>query len=274
MSVKIPSNKLDSIPYVPFMTKPLGEAPSLLTSDRGDKLAQHKVYFARSDNNGRQYKTLEEVIEYVKPTCLIGLSSTHGVFNEKILKRMAELNKQPIIFPLSNPSNNAECTYEEAMRHTNNTVIFASGTAFPQYVEPETKKVHYPGQGNNMYIFPGLGLGAILAQAKKITDKQIYAAASALANSVSPKEKAEGRLLYPDLKRIRRVSAEVAAAVIMEAVEEGLASNKEILSPGFQHLLNNTTESKEKLISFVESNMWDTTDNKFFDASPFKKKKL
>ncbi|CAJ0766684.1 883_t:CDS:1, partial [Entrophospora sp. SA101] len=113
---------------------------------------------------------------------------------------------------------------------------------------------------------PGLGLGAILAQAKKITDKQIYAAASALANSVSPKEKAEGRLLYPDLKRIRRVSAEVAAAVIMEAVEEGLASNKEILSPGFQHLLNNTTESKEKLISFVESNMWDTTDNKFFDA--------
>ncbi|CAJ0834956.1 1651_t:CDS:2, partial [Entrophospora sp. SA101] len=244
----------------------LVDTKGLVTSDRGDKLAQHKIYFARSDNGGNQYKTLEEVIEYVKPTCLIGLSSTHGVFNEKILKRMAELNKQPIIFPLSNPSNNAECTFEQAMKHTNNSVIFASGTAFPQYVEPETHKVHYPGQGNNMYIFPGLGLGAILAQATKITDKQLYAAASALANSVLPEEKAQGRLLYPDLKRIRRVSAEVAAAVIVEIVEEGLASNKEMLSPDFKQLLNNSNESREKLISFVESNMWNTTDNKFFDS--------
>jgi malate dehydrogenase (oxaloacetate-decarboxylating)(NADP+) len=75
-------------------------------------LARHKVYFARDDNNGCQFKTLEEVLEYVKPTALVGLSSTGGVFNEKIIRRMAELNKNPIIFPLSNPMVNAECTFE------------------------------------------------------------------------------------------------------------------------------------------------------------------
>jgi malate dehydrogenase (oxaloacetate-decarboxylating)(NADP+) len=70
------------------------------------------VYFARDDNNGQQFKNLEEALEYVKPTALIGLSSTGGVFNGKIIKRMAELNKNPIIFPLSNPMVNAECTFE------------------------------------------------------------------------------------------------------------------------------------------------------------------
>jgi malate dehydrogenase (oxaloacetate-decarboxylating)(NADP+) len=75
-------------------------------------LAKHKIFFARDDNDGYQFKTLEEVIEYVKPTALIGLSSTGGVFNERIIRRMAELNENPIIFPLSNPMVNAECTFE------------------------------------------------------------------------------------------------------------------------------------------------------------------
>ena len=114
-------------------------------------------------------------------------------------------------------------------------------------------------------------MGAILSHATKITDKQIYAASSALANSVLPEEKAEGRL-YPDLKRIRRVSAEVAAAVIAKVVEEGLARNEEILSPSFKSFLGNSVESREKLIKFVENNMWDTIDDKFFDATPLMEK--
>ena len=84
-----------------------------MTTDRGDKLAKHKVYFARNDNAGQQYKSLMDVINYVKPTALIGLSSQGGVFSADIIERMAELNKRPIIFPLSNPSVNAECTFEQ-----------------------------------------------------------------------------------------------------------------------------------------------------------------
>lgn len=115
-------------------------------------MAKHKVYFARSDNDGKQFKSLLEVIDYVKPTALIGLSSTGGVFNEEVLRRMGELNERPIIFPLSNPMVNAECTFEDAMRVTNNKVVFASGTAFPAHIDPDSGKVYQPGQGNNMYI--------------------------------------------------------------------------------------------------------------------------
>jgi malic enzyme len=85
----------------------------LVTNDRGDKLAKHKIYFSRDDNDGKQYKSLMDVIDYVKPTALIGLSSQGGIFNADVIRRMAELNKRPIIFPLSNPSVNAECTFEQ-----------------------------------------------------------------------------------------------------------------------------------------------------------------
>lgn len=117
----------------------------LITNDRGDKLAQHKVYFSRDDNDGQQFKTLSQVIEYVKPTILMGLSTIRGVFDEAILKRMAQLNNNPIIFPLSNPSSNAECTFVEAVQHTDGKVIFASGSPFESIVHKE--KILYPSQG-------------------------------------------------------------------------------------------------------------------------------
>ncbi|CAB5203715.1 unnamed protein product [Rhizophagus irregularis] len=246
----------------------LVDTKGLVTLDRGDNLAKHKVYFARDDNDGNQFKTLEEVIEYVKPTALIGLSSTGGVFNEKIINRMAELNKNPIIFPLSNPKVNAECTFEDAMKGTDNRVIFASGTAFPEYTVPETGKTKYPGQGNNMYIFPGLGLGAILAKPKVITDKQIYISASALSTSLTEEEKSL-ELLYPVVSRIRHVSAQVAAAVIVETVEEGLARDKQIIEMVQNDIeVLKTRKGKEwdNLVKFVQENMWDPDSEKFFNT--------
>ncbi|PKY58886.1 hypothetical protein RhiirA4_412266 [Rhizophagus irregularis] len=246
----------------------LVDTKGLVTLDRGDNLAKHKVYFARDDNDGNQFKTLEEVIEYVKPTALIGLSSTGGVFNEKIINRMAELNKNPIIFPLSNPRVNAECTFEDAMKGTDNRVIFASGTAFPEYTVPETGKTKYPGQGNNMYIFPGLGLGAILAKPKVITDKQIYISASALSTSLTEEEKSL-ELLYPVVSRIRHVSAQVAAAVIVETVEEGLARDKQIIEMVQKDIeVLKTRKGKEwdNLVKFVQENMWDPDSEKFFNT--------
>ncbi|KAG1443076.1 hypothetical protein G6F57_018217 [Rhizopus arrhizus] len=147
------------------------DSKGLVTLDRGDRLAQHKVYYARQDNAGQQFKDLMDIINYVKPTALIGLSSIPGAFHKQALTRLAELNEQPIVFPLSNPATQAECTFAEAMEATENRVIFASGTAFPSYTIPSTGQVCIPGQGNNMYIFPGLGLGSVLAQPKRDSSK-------------------------------------------------------------------------------------------------------
>ncbi|CAG8593757.1 4906_t:CDS:2 [Ambispora gerdemannii] len=246
----------------------LVDTKGLVTFDRGDKLADHKVYFARKDNEGQQFKSLTEVIDYVRPTALIGFSSQGGIFTEEILKKLARLNKNPIIFPLSNPKNNAECTFEQAMKATNNQVIFASGTMFPTYTEPETGRVRYPGQGNNMYIFPGLGLGALLAKPRIITDKQIYKSASALAYSLTDEEISLD-MLYPKLTRIRRVSAEVASAVIVQIVEEGLARDEEVIAlvkNDLEVLKANKGPQWEGLVRFVEENMWDYGREKYFDS--------
>lgn len=227
----------------------LVDTKGLVTFDRGDKLAVHKTNFARKDNNGAQFKDLESTLEYVKPTCLIGLSTQGGVFTPKIINRMAELNKRPIIFPLSNPLKNSECTFQTAMENSDCKVLFASGTMFPNYTDPKTNKVYTPGQGNNMYVFPGLGLGSILAQTANISDDMIYTSSVALANTLTEEEKAAG-LLYPRLQRIREVSTRVAAEVMKEAVKEGSARNKEVVD-----LIN--ANDDEKLIAYITSKQYD-----------------
>ncbi|KAJ1661808.1 hypothetical protein IW140_006414 [Coemansia sp. RSA 1813] len=202
------------------------DSRGLITANRGDKLADHKIYFARNDNGDVQCKSLAETLEYVKPTALIGLSTIHKAFNEEILTRMSEVNtdNRPIVFPLSNPETKAECSFEEAMRCTDNRVLFASGTAFPEYTIPETGEERVPGQGNNMYVFPPIGLGAVLCKPTHITDTMIYAVSKALANSLNEDEKARGEL-YPRIERIRQVAAELAAAFIHQAAREGVAKD-------------------------------------------------
>ncbi|KAL1982377.1 hypothetical protein VTN96DRAFT_1408 [Rasamsonia emersonii] len=199
----------------------LVDTKGLVTADRGDKLASHKTYFARTDNNGQQFKTLEEVVDYVKPTMLIGLSTLGGVFTPEIIKKMAEWNQAPIIFPLSNPSANSECDLETAVTHTDGRVLFASGSPFSPVTFTNSAgetKVYHGGQGNNMYVFPGIGLGTILAKAVEVTDSMIYASAEALSKTLTPDEVEQG-LLYPDVSRIREVSVVVARHVIRAAQE-------------------------------------------------------
>ncbi|KAL7310288.1 hypothetical protein PS15m_009805 [Mucor circinelloides] len=205
------------------------DSKGLVTADRGDRLAEHKVYYARHDNQGAQYQSLDDIIDYIKPTTLIGLSSSTGAFSKSVLERMSQINDQPIVFPLSNPSTKAECTFEDAMKATNNKVVFASGTAFPAYIVPETKEVRMPGQGNNMYMFPGLGLGSIVAKPESITNRIILRAAMALADSLTEQERANG-WLYPELSRIRDVSATVAAAVVDQAVRDKISTVDELKS--------------------------------------------
>lgn len=209
----------------------LVDSRGLVTDDRGDRLAEHKIYFARTDNNGKQYRTLDEVVDFVKPTMIMGLSTIGGAFTPEILGKMAQWNKHPIIFPLSNPSSKSECTFEDAVKYTNGTCLFASGSPFaPVEFTPagaSAPQTFYAGQGNNMYVFPGIGLGTILSNATEVTQSMIYASAVALSESLSPAEKKLG-FLYPDVNRIREVSVTVARGVIRAAQEAGVVNEPKL----------------------------------------------
>lgn len=195
----------------------LVDSQGLVTSDRPGKLADHKTYFAREDNEGKQYKSLEEVVEYVKPTILMGLSTIGGAFTPKILERMAELNDRPVIFPLSNPSSKSECTFEDAIKYTKGKCLFASGSPFPTLDFNGEKLV--PGQGNNMYVFPGIGLGAILSKSVSVTQNMIYASAEALSTALTEDE-LKRNWLYPAIERIRDVSVIVTRGVIRASQQD------------------------------------------------------
>jgi len=209
----------------------LVDTKGLVTKDRGDKLADHKKYFARVDNNGHQFRTLEEVIEYVKPSALVGLTATFGVFTESVVRALKAsvdsggLGRRPILFPLSNPLTKAECTFEQAVTWTDGTVIFASGSPFsPFSVKMGDQAITYhPNQGNNVYVFPGLGLGAILAKASRVTDEMVYMSAAALANALNADEIHKG-LIYPRIDRVRDASLVVAREVMKAARRDGVST--------------------------------------------------
>ncbi|KAF3025909.1 hypothetical protein G7054_g9569 [Neopestalotiopsis clavispora] len=209
----------------------LVDTKGLVTKDRGDKLAEHKKYFARSDNNGHQFRTLEEVIEYVRPSALVGLTATFGCFTESVVRALKAsvdsggVGRRPILFPLSNPLTKAECTFEQAIQWTDGTVIFASGSPFsPINVKhSEGTVTYYPNQGNNVYVFPGLGLGAILAKATSVTDEMVYIAASSLSETLNAEEIHKG-LIYPRIERVRDASVVVAREVMKAARREGVSA--------------------------------------------------
>jgi malate dehydrogenase (oxaloacetate-decarboxylating)(NADP+) len=149
----------------------------------------------------------------------MGLSTIGGAFTPKILQKMAAWNKRPIIFPLSNPSSKSECTFEAAVTHTDGRALFASGSPFPPF--RYKNKVYHPGQGNNMYVFPGIGLGTILSKAVKVTSGMIFASGEAIPTILTEEEK-EMALLYPDITRIREVSVVVARYVIRAAQKDNV----------------------------------------------------
>jgi malate dehydrogenase (oxaloacetate-decarboxylating)(NADP+) len=215
----------------------LVDTKGLVTKDRGDKLAEHKKYFARTDNGGHQFRTLEEVIEYVKPSALVGLTATFGIFTESVVRALKAsvdaggLGRRPILFPLSNPLTKAECTFEQAIQWTDGSVIFASGSPFsPCALKTPGGDVvtYYPNQGNNVYIFPGLGLGAILAKASRVTDEMVYVSASALAGALNADEIQHG-LIYPRIQRVRDASLMVAREVMKAARRDGVSELPEAL---------------------------------------------
>jgi len=162
-------------------------------------------------------------IKALKPTALIGVAAVGGTFTREVLEEMARLNERPIIFALSNPTSKSECTAEEAYRHTSGRALFACGSPFdPVRLDSQT---FVPRQGNNSYIFPGVGLGAIASGAQRITDEMFMSAAHSLAHDVTETDLKQGSL-YPALPRIREVSGNIAAAVARVAYQRNLASGE------------------------------------------------
>lgn len=195
------------------------DTQGLLTSNR-DSIADHKQRYAR---DMPPVDSFLEAVKTLKPTAILGLSGQPGSFPKEVIEAMAEINKRPIIFALSNPTSKAECTAEEAYRWSRGRAIFASGSPFDAV--KFGNKTHVPGQGNNVYIFPGVGLGAIVSRSRRVTNEMFLAATHSLAKQVSEYDLKRG-CIYPPLSRIREVSATIAYEVATIAFEQGLADRE------------------------------------------------
>jgi malate dehydrogenase (oxaloacetate-decarboxylating)(NADP+) len=198
-------------------------------------LSGHKLRFAHDQAPIGDFLT---AIKTLKPTAIIGVAAVGGAFTPEVLQTMAEMNDQPIIFALSNPTSKSECSAEDAYRHTGGRALFACGSPFDPV--KLNGKSFVPRQGNNSYIFPGVGLGAIASGSRLVTNEMFMAAAHTLANSVSEADLKQGSL-YPALPRIREVSAQIGAAVASVAYQNGLAKGP----------------PPNDLVGFVQSQMYD-----------------
>ncbi|XP_059557063.1 NADP-dependent malic enzyme [Myotis daubentonii] len=182
-------------------------------------LTKEKEEFAHEHE---EMKNLADIVQEIKPTALIGAAAISGAFSEQILKDMAAFNERPIIFALSNPTSKAECTAEQCYKATQGRAIFASGSPFDPVTLPDGRTL-YPGQGNNSYVFPGVALGVVACGLRHITDKVFLTTAEVIAQEVSDKHLAEGRL-YPPLNTIRDISLKIAVKIVKDAYQEKTAT--------------------------------------------------
>jgi malate dehydrogenase (oxaloacetate-decarboxylating) len=162
---------------------------------------------------------LEDVVRNAHPTVLIGVTAQPGLFSEAILAETAKHSERPIVLALSNPTHKCECSPEAVWKATDGKGLVATGSPFPP-MDWQGRTLQ-ASQCNNMYIFPGVGLGALVCKASRVTDGMFLAASKAISTFVTPEQEAMG-LLLPEMKDIRRVSAEVAVAVGIEARNAGL----------------------------------------------------
>ncbi len=212
----------------------LVDSRGLVVKDRPG-LTEHKLRYAHDHTPISDFLT---AIETLKPTAIIGVAAVGGAFTPEVLEAMARINDRPIVFALSNPTSKAECSAEAAYRHTGGRALFACGS--PNDPVKLDGKTFVPRQGNNSYIFPGVGLGAIASGSRLVTDEMFMAAARTLAYLVDEADIEQGSL-FPALPRIREVSAHIAAAVAEVAYKRGLA----------------TGPVPNDLIGYIQSQMYD-----------------
>jgi malic enzyme len=208
------------------------DSKGLVTKTR-PALEGFKVTYARDVDEIATYEckdrskiTLQEAIVNSKPTVLVGVCATPGIFSESVVKAMTELNKRPIIFPLSNPTSKSECTPEDAIRWSGGRAIVATGSPF-QPVEYNRRRYRI-GQCNNAFIFPAVGLSVTVGCARLVTDGMFLGAAKGLAEKVTASD-LDQCAVYPELRRMRECSHAVACAVIRRAVAEGHADEEVLI---------------------------------------------
>lgn len=210
------------------------DSKGLVVSSRKD-LAHHKQRYAHPHE---PLPDLFSVVQAIRPTALIGASAQGGAFTKAVLNTMASYCDRPIVFALSNPTFQSECTAEDAYKYTDGRAIFASGSPFP---EVNWQGHHItPGQANNAYVFPGIGLGVIASGATRVVPEMFLAAAMTLASEANSSDLAKGRV-FPALVHVREVSAKIAAAVAKVAFDKGLA----------------TIEEPPALLSWIKSQMYE-----------------
>ena len=202
------------------------DSRGLVTTARGD-LPEFKALFARDPAELESWDvadssriTLLETVHNARPTILLGTSGTPGTFTEAVVREMAAINGRPIIFPLSNPTSKTECVPADAIPWSDGRAIVATGSPFPP-VEYKGKTYRI-GQGNNAFIFPGVGLGVCVSKATRVSEAMFLAGARAMAEFVTEEDLAEG-VVFPKITLIREISHAVACATVRQAVKEGVA---------------------------------------------------
>jgi malate dehydrogenase (oxaloacetate-decarboxylating)(NADP+) len=192
----------------------------LIEPSRTDLSASQKVYAHKAAPS----KDLAKTIEALKPTILIGVSTKGGAFNQQVIEAMSRLNEQPIIFALSNPTDKAECSAEQAYTWSKGKALFAAGVQFPE-VTIKGKTFH-PGQANNFYIYPALGLATYVTRPRRITDECFIVAAQASADQVGPELRARG-MLFPSQSQILEMEVTTATRIAQFMFDKGLATVKQ-----------------------------------------------
>ena len=195
----------------------LFDSKGLVVAGRLGELAEHKVPYAHEHAPQGDFVA---AIRELEPTAVIGVAATAGAFTQAVVEAMCALNPRPIIFALSNPTSKSECTAEQAYAWSGGKALFACGSPFdPVTIGTQTL---VPRQGNNSYIFPGVGLGTIAVRSRRVTDEMFLAAATALAAQVTQKDLDQGSL-FPPLSQVREVSTKLAVAVAEVAFSQGHA---------------------------------------------------
>ncbi|KAF8036239.1 hypothetical protein BT93_C2066 [Corymbia citriodora subsp. variegata] len=213
----------------------LVDSKGLIVNSRKDSLQHFKKPWAHEHE---PVEDLPSAVKALKPTILIGSAGVGRAFTKEVIEAMTSYTKRPLIMALSNPTSKSECTAEEAYTWSKGSAVFASGSPFDP-VEYDGR-LFVPGQANNAYIFPGFGLGFFISGSLRVHDQMLLAASEALASQVSPEDFEKG-LIYPPLRNIRKISAQVAANVAKVAYDLGLATR--LPRPG-------------NLIEYVESCMY------------------
>ena len=195
----------------------LYDVNGLVENSRKDLNPSQKVYA----QDMQPTKDLVKIIEDFKPSIIIGVSTIGGLFTEQVVKTMAKINERPVIFALSNPTDKAECTAQQAYEWTNGKVLFAAGVQFPN-VE-YNNKTFYPGQANNFYIYPAIGLAVYATKAKLINNEMFVAAAKGCASIVTEDQRKQG-LLYPTQDNILESEVAIATAIVENIFDQKLAT--------------------------------------------------